>query len=356
MAIRYLQRFCVPIFIFLHLCNWTNGKCQERSEWRIKNRLQTTYEFDNNIREFSADTLDKIGDSSFKFIFHSKAARLGKKSRLLFSYQGGLQTYFQNPIENKLINEFNGVWSYAIHSFMLGFQGEGRLKIYLNDIFDYATGAGEVFIQLPPVFKFRNQFAFQVSGLNYQNFTIFDYAENQFAWSLSRQLASRLSGQLTLSTARIHYDRLLLRFAPPDTLTFRQNDQFYQAQVQLNYSESFLINFNYKFQYNNSNNPEFDYYNHQLILIFGFPLPRNFWLRSYGALQFKHYKQTIPREIPRDIDPEREESSFFIMDLSKDLNQNLTALIRFAYYDNESVIRSRFYRKALLSVGADYRF
>lgn len=354
--IRSLQSLCIHFFVFLNLCNFANGECQDNGAWRIKNRLQTTYEFDNNIREFSADTLSKIEDSSVKFIFHSKAARSSKKSRLLFSYQGGLQTYFQNPIENKLINEFTGTWSYNIHGFALGLAGGGRLKIYLNDVLDYATGSGELFFQLPPIFKFRNKFAVQVSGLNYQNFSIFDYEESQFAWTLSRQIASRLSGQFKFSAAQIQYDRLLLRFAPTDTLTFKQKDEFYQAQLQIGYSKSFLINFSYKFQFNDSNNLEFDYYNHQLTLIFGFPLPHNFWLRGYGALQFKDYKQTIPREVPRDIDPEREESSFLILDLSRDLSQSLTALVRFAYYDNESVIRSRFYRKVILSIGADYRF
>ena len=59
---------------------------------------------------------------------------------------------------------------------------------------------------------------------------------------------------------------------------------------------------------------------------------------------------------PSDIDPERDESNFIILDLSKDFNPHLTALVRLGLYDNESVIRDLFYRKVLLTAGFDVRF
>ncbi|MFQ5639274.1 MAG: hypothetical protein ACE5IR_14925 [bacterium] len=334
---------------------------QNKSKWRIKNRLQATYEFDNNIRETPSQSFSRIEDSSLRFLFHSQAVHSSKKSRVLISYRGGLQSYFENSIENKLINEFGLNATLKLNKSVLGVRSSGRLKNYLNDVLDYVTGSVELFLQPPSISKFRNEIAVQISGVNYQNFSTFDYSSWQLKWKLARKLTSRLSWSFELAGTQINYLRTVPVESVPESsvlpfVDVNLNDLNYQARMQLNYTKSFLINLNYTFQVNDSKVARYTYIKHQVTLLFGIPLTESMWLRGYGAAQLKNYDDESIDFFPIDIDTEKEESNFFVLDLSKDLNPSLTALVRLAFYNNESIERGRFYRKSLLTLGFDYRF
>lgn len=324
--------------------------------WRVKNRLQMSYEFDSNIRENPAAGDSTIEDSSARFFFQSHAACNSPKTRLSLIFRTGLQTYFQNPIENKLINEFELTSAVKLGKAAAGVRGFGRLKLYLNDALDYVSGYGELFVQAPLFSKINGELAFQTAGLSYQNFKYFNYSENQLKLQVSRKLTERLSSTIELGFRKIHYNRTLF-FSPPDTLRFgrKQEDDNYRFYWQVNYTKTFLFNFSYTFQYNESNTSGYGYRRHQIIVILGTPLFSGVWLRGYAAYQNKRYRDPLPM-FPPDIDPERDESNFLIADLSKDLRPGLTALLRAAFYNNESIIRSRFYRKFLLTAGLDFRF
>ncbi|MFQ5605055.1 MAG: hypothetical protein ACE5HS_17435 [bacterium] len=332
---------------------------QKSPDWRVKNRLQLGYEFDSNIRESASDSARKIADTSLRFLFHSRASRVSPRTRIEINYKGGLQTYFGKAIENKLINELDFTSGIKIQNWVAGLRGAGRLKVYLNDQLDYSTGSVEAYLRPPAIYHFQNEISFKLSGLSYQNFPSFNFRENQLSGSISRKLTSRLTGRVQMSIKSVFYDRIVLISTveqPEDFFEIKLQDDAYQLTFGLNYSKSFLININYTFQHNNSNSKVFDYNKHLFVLIFGMPLPKGVWLRGYGAAQIKDYfEQTLPIHL-RDIDTERDESNFFILDLSKDVNSSLNALLRFAYYNNESIIRSRFYSKSLLTLGFDYRF
>lgn len=342
------------------LCSNENASGQQKGKWRVKNRLQASYEFDNNIREAPSDTADKIEDSSLRFLFHSQSFWTSPKARITFTYRGGFQTYFENAFENKLINEFETTTSLKIKKFAIGLRASGRLKIYLNDILDYVTGSAELFVRLPQILNLGSEVAFKTSGLNYQNFSAFDYAEHQIRWTISKRVASRFIWKFELSGKQVKYDRSAVNVIPVENslevLNIKHEDNNFKLLYQLSYTKAFLINLSYSFQRNNSNSFGYDYYKHQVILIFGFQFPQGTWLRGFGAAQLKNYTEEGVPMFPTDIDTEREESNFIILDFAKDLNPHLTALLRFAYYNNESIIRSRFYRKAMITLGFDFRF
>ncbi len=355
---KYRQRFwSLCLFVLFGLSGLEQGFAQQSPQWRLKNRLQVSYEFDDNIRENPAsDSLDRIQDSSLRFLFDSQASRTTSKTRLAFTFRGGLQTYFKNSIENKLINEFDFSGALRIYTFALGVRSSGRMKLYLNDILDYVTGAAELYVQVPLIANVKTEIGVQAAGLNYQNFSIFDYSESQIKWNLSRKLAERLAGLLEFSFRHTRYDRVA-NFSPgTPNFGLEQQDDHYKVLWQLNYTRQVLINFSYTYQRNNSNTFGYSYSKHQLTLTFGAPLTAGIWLRGYGAYQNKRYREQAIQIFPTDLDTEREESNFFVLDLSKDVNTHFTTLIRLAYYNNESVIRSRFYRKVLLSAGFDFRF
>lgn len=334
------------------------GRGQTLSRWRVKNRLQTSYEFDSNIRETPAadDSVGRIEDSSARVLFQSHAVRSSPKTRLSLIFRTGLQGYAQNSIENKLINEFEITTAAKFGKFAAGVRGFGRLKLYLNDILDYSSGYAEVYLETPLFSKISSELAVQAAGVDYQNFDIFDYSENQIKWRFSRKFTPRLGGSFELAYRNIRYDRTL-NFNPNEpNFGLKQKDDNYRLYLQLNYTKNFLLNFTYTFQRNNSNTLGFGYARHQLILMLGTPLFSGIWLRGYAAYQNKRYTDELTPMFPVDIDTERDESNFFIADISKDLSPGLTTLVRVAYFNNESIIRSRFYRKFLLTAGFDFRF
>jgi hypothetical protein len=346
--------------IITGFCSSENALGQQSGKWRIKNRLQASFEFDDNIREAPSQTVNKIKDSSLKFLFHSQASWKSSKTRISFTYRGGFQTYLEHAFENKLINEFETTADLKIKKFAIGLRGAGRLKIYLNDILDYVTGSAEFYLRLPQLLNFGSEVAFKTADLSYQNFSAFDYSENQVKWAISKRFASRFTLKLELSGRQVKYDRSAMNFIPLENglslLNTQQKDNHFKARYQLSYAKAFLINFNYSFERNNSNSFGYDYYKHQIILIFGFQFPQGIWLRGYGATQVKNYSEDAIPMFPTDIDTEREESNFIVLDFSKDLHPGFTALLRLAYYNNESIIRSRFYSKTLITLGFDFRF
>ncbi len=347
-------------FFILLLCSpGVQLVAQEQASWRTKTRLQTSYEFDDNIRENPNDSLGLIKDSSVRFIFHSKATRRAAKSRLAFEYQGGLQTYFQNSLENKLINEIKASTLVRLGRLQLGARGNGRLKIYLSDVLDYASGNLEVFVRPPAFTNLQAEIGVKTDGITYQNHSIFDFSAVQVSVALSRKLTPGLSLRLALTRGTRSYNRLAQVFnSEIDNLRetrVRQKDESWQLRSMASYSRGFVINLTYMFQHLDSNSFGYTFNRHQVSVVFGVPLSRKTWLRGFGAVQIKNYAEDSQPILTTDLDTERDESNFLIIDLSRDLTDNLTAIARFATYRNESVTRDLFYRKSLLTLGFDFR-
>ena len=353
------RNWLLLLSVLFFLLKTNTATAQSTSKWRIKSRLQASYEFDNNIREISNDSLTTI-DSSLKLAFKTRASRRTSRTQLSLSYRGGWQTYFKNSIENKLINDLQVVVAFDVQKFVLGARGNGRLKMYLNDILDYSSGAAELFLRLPPFSKISNELAFSVSDLNYDNFTNFDHSGKQFQWKLSSKVTKYLMSSIQLRRHQIEYNRDAVRFnfesGELESILRKQTDDGLSVTMRLNYIKKFLVNFSYSYRHNDSNSFGFGYKKHQLAFIFAAPLFKGTWLRGYFAGQIKKYKENEIPTTPLDADPEREESNFFILDLSKDLRPDMTFLLRVAFYNNESVLRSRFYRKTLVTTGFDLRF
>jgi len=352
-----IRRNLTVIFCVALLSASEEGSGQTTSQWRVKNRLQTSYEFDSNIREVPAsDSTKEIQDSSARFLFQSQATRNSPQTRVGLIFRTGLQTFFHNSIENKLINEVELTGSVKVWKIVAGVRGYGRLKLYLNDNLDYVNGNGEVFLQTPLFSSIASELAYQAAGINYQNFSIFDYSDNQIKWQISRKLTTTFTSSIEFSFRQIRYKRTLNFNPNQPSFGLKQKDDNYKVFFQLNYTRKFLVNLSYSFIHNDSNTQGFGYNRHQIVLFFGTPLFAGVWLRGYSAYQSKHYTEDFIPVFPIDLDTEREESNFFIADLSRDLNPGLTALLRLAYYNNESIIRSRFYRKFLVTAGFDIRF
>jgi hypothetical protein len=89
--------------------------------------------------------------------------------------------------------------------------------------------------------------------------------------------------------------------------------------------------------------------------LLGFRPARRWMLRTAVMLQHKRYRKELPPIYLIDLDTEREQSNFVVVDLSRDLTAVISLVARAAFYDNESTVRSLFYQKTLYFAGFELR-
>jgi hypothetical protein len=82
---------------------------------------------------------------------------------------------------------------------------------------------------------------------------------------------------------------------------------------------------------------------------------KHWMLRATGGVQGKRYRDDLARLNLRDLDTEREQSNFIVVDLSRDFSAAVSAMARLAFYDNESTVPGVFYRKLLYLTGVEIR-
>ena len=120
--------------------------------------------------------------------------------------------------------------------------------------------------------------------------------------------------------------------------------------------KSILLTLIYMYTDNRSNSYGFGYTRHRLQALFGARLPSDFLLRIFAALQQKKYTDDLDPFFPLELDTEREESNFAVVDLSHRLFTSVNGIVRFAWYDNESPIRTLYYNKFSVSFSLEYAF
>ena len=94
----------------------------------------------------------------------------------------------------------------------------------------------------------------------------------------------------------------------------------------------------------------------QLYLLFGCNPAPAWLLRAAFMLQHKRYLlPSSPISLP-ELDPEREQSNYAVLDLTRNLSSQASWLLRLAYHNNETPVRGLFYQKLLLYSGLELRF
>ena len=81
-----------------------------------------------------------------------------------------------------------------------------------------------------------------------------------------------------------------------------------------------------------------------------------FFVRGYMTWQKKNYRDTLLPFLPIELDTEQEENNFYVLDLSRDLWPEITAVVRWAWYKNESPWANLYYKKTLLQTFLEWRF
>lgn len=326
-----------------------------QSRWRISNRFQTLFEHDNNVEESIRDAL---AAQSVRFLFQARATRIGQQSQINFSYQGGLQIYNDFVIENKLINE--GQINYffnVLPRLKLGVRAFGRLKLFLNRETDYALGYVSPFLQMQLSKKLTVQTGVRQENLDYAKSNYYDYKSPSVFVEMTKRFSNHISISPFFSYATYSYNRPVFQLFPTFSEVYapKQRDHATLFSLRADWLwKGWLVNLSANYERYNSNSYGYEYRKQYITAMIGKNF-RGFLIRAVGEWQRKKYLDDLLPAWPLELDTEREQSNFLVLDLSRDVTSSLTCVIRFAWYKNESPWASFYYNKRLINAGVEFR-
>lgn len=323
-------------------------------------RLQIGLERDSNIRETPAAALSA---PSLRLLAQTQKSGRNTWRSISFQNVSALQLYWDHPEENKLVTELRIGDSGSLGSVQARIDAWGRLKLWLNDVFDYGTGGLRLRVSLPLLRQVQATASAHYAALDYANLNGFDSGDLGLDAGLLLRRRSHRFG-VTLRWQRIRFDRnaVAADFSEEPVYRFlssRQIDRLATVELFASRSGRLLGRLSYELQRNDSNSFGFSYWRHRIQLLLGTRIGGEVMLRLLAAGQIKSYLERLPEDIPalpRDLDTEREQSNFVVADLSRPLTADMNAVLRLAWYSNETPLRSRFYRKSLVTLALETRF
>lgn len=349
----HILRPALPVLLFL-----SPSTTFAQKPWQLDYRVQAGFENDSNIYESSvAPVSAPVG----RLLLQSKAERVSKNVRLLFDYSGALLLYHEHNDEHKLLNDLKGGVTLRASDWLRFFvQGEVTLKNYLNNTADYGTSGGILGATTALSERAALEAGVENGQLDYAaSDSLFDYTFWGAFLSLRHRLAQSTVLELTAQRRRLDY----LRFAylhVNSTLVQRapyaQQENFSALRLTFTMSRKWLLRASVEAQFNRSNSLGYDYDRLRLQTLAAWSPARRWLIRAAAMVQTKSYAESTPPIVPPEFDAEREQSNNLILDVSRDLSNELTLLARISYHDNESPIRSVFYRKTVFFTGMELRF
>ncbi len=329
-----------------------------QSSFRIKNRIQIGLEIDDNIKESRFNPQAQPG---LRLLFQSKVDHRKADSRFALDYSAGFQGYDPDVREDKLISEASARFERQFGKwFLAGVDAWMRMKIFLHNSIDYHIFSPSAFsrINLPLQANFSVFARPQV--LDYWSSSVFDFSGYEIGSTLLKRFSRRFVAELGASqTHRVYqrsaYDRPLSDYFVL-ILDERQQDAIRKYWCQLQYMGQIYASIHYFYESNASNSYGFSYQNQAMTLSLSRKLSGRMLLRIHAMLQKKKYQETWSAIVPVELDTEKEDSNFLILDLSRSLTERYSAFLRLAIYRNESPYRSLYYRKQLITGGLEYTF
>ncbi len=342
--------------------NWQEpsaGANAERARWKLSHRFQGGWEYDSNIYESSAR---RAARGSARFLLNTRGDRRSSRWQANYNYSTALQAYPGSRNENKLSHDLSGRLGVRLQSWLhLSARAGGTLKFYLESAADYGTTSGNVAAS----FFLPHQFVVEASGetgqLDYvadTNTDDYDFTFNGLELALRRPLLSSGSFEILFNRRVLRYSRQALDrdvVRGLQSAAMQQRDALATGRVALNYGRKMVVQLALEAQANRSNSFGYDFNRWRVSGLLGFRPATGWMLRAAGLLQNKRYRDDLSKLKPGDIDTEREQSNFLVVDLSRDLSPEISLAGRAAFYDNESVVLGKFYRKTLFFAGVEIR-
>jgi hypothetical protein len=324
------------------------------AQWLLSPRMQIGVEYDSNIYESTGIV---VAAPVGRVLFQTRAERTASRTRVNLDYAGALLAYNQHREENKLLQDASADFYWRPASRLQFYaRGQGMLKIYLQSAADYGATSGA----LGSVVQIADGLALDAGAetgqLDYAAGDAFDYAFTGAFVSLRRRLRPTAIVEAGVLHRRVDYWQRFFTPSLEATAGIAQRDQLTTVRLAAVYSRKWLVQGGLEAQRNNSNVNLFDFSRLRVQMLLGVsPAPR--WLlRASVMLQHKRYDDTVPGAPRPELDPEREQSNHFILDLSRDLSEKTVLLLRLSHRNNESPVRSLFYTKTVLFAGCELRF
>lgn len=361
MKSRHKHILLVCFFIVASFFKHQGAFAQSQSTppmWNINNRLQIAYEYDDNVFESLKRPKD---DKSLRVMYDARGRVKLDRVSIQMGYQGGCQVYQQVETENKLVNDLNATITVRMSNWLqLSAQGSARLKVFLDRDNDYYYGRWQVYFQTHLPWDLTVKSGYSEEALDYQRTNFYSYYSPGFFLQTLKKLGSNVTLLPQFSWSATRFQRTAFSqnsinysFWPE---SYRQRDEIITLSVGLEWLwSSLLVNVFYLYEIDDSNSYGYSYNRHIVSLSFVKNI-HGFYLRGYGTIQKKKYQDDLLPFYPLQLDTEKEESNFIVLDISRDLYSFMALVLRAAWYKNESPWASLYYQKRLLSLGAEFRF
>jgi hypothetical protein len=328
----------------------------ERTKWRLSHRLQGGWEYDGNIYESSAR---RTASGSARFLLSTRGDRRSTRWQMHYNYSAALQTYPRYGNENKLSHDLSGQAGVRLSSWLhLSSKANATLKVYLENIADYGTTSGNVMARLVLPHQLSLELSGETGQLDYAATDLFDFTFNGMEVALRRPLVTSGAIEIMLNRRALRYQRRALAGNANQGLfptALAQRDALTTMRVGMTYGRKLVVQVAVELQLNRSNSFGYDFNRLRVSGLLGFRPAHRWMLRAAGLLQNKSYRDDLSRLNLRDLDTEREQSNFLVLDLSRDLSPEISLVTRAAVYDNESIVPGVFYRKTLYFAGLEVR-
>ncbi len=348
------------IFLFVLGTSWLHGQDVPNPDqgWHFSNRLQMGWEQDSNVLE---DLDDPRQCRSMRLLFDARGSRKWNRRALHFAYRGGLQLYDRLPREHKLIQEVETTALLtAKPTLQVSAQMWGRLKLFLNQETDYAYGKGQLSLLKVLPAGFNAKGAVHVEMLDYAQSSFYNFIGPGGYGHVQYRFNRNLLATVFANVQWLTFNRPAYSDGPSYQVfqepASHQKDhlQGYGLRIEA-VLPGFIAQAAYRFENNASNSFAYDYSRHVAELLVGKTFA-GFYLRGLLTLQKKYYPDDLVPFWPLQLDTEREENNYLVVDLSRALTPALDVMVRAAWYRNESIWANLYYQKTLLTISGEYHF
>jgi len=343
----------------LTTANWrqdSSAANAERTRWNLAHRLQGGWEYDSNIYESSSR---RAASGSARFLLSTRGDRRASRWHILYNYAAALQTYPGYGNENKLSHDLQGKAGAAVNSWLhLSAKAGATLKFYLENAADYGATSGNVAASFFLPHNLVVELGGETGQLDYAATDLYDFTFKGGEVTLQRRLSTSGVIELMLNRRTLLYQRRAFEYNAAQGLLAKdiaQRDALTTLRAAMTLGRKIVTQVAVEAQVNRSNSFGYDFSRFRLSGLLGFRPARSWMLRAAGLLQNKHYRDDLARLNLRDLDTEREQSNFLVVDLSRDLSPEISLAARAAFYDNESIVPGKFYHKTLLFIGLEIR-
>ncbi|MGH7450112.1 MAG: hypothetical protein ACRENG_02070 [bacterium] len=330
----------------------------EGTKWRLAHRLQGGWEYDSNIYETSAQ---RTVSGSARFLLSTRGDRRNERWQVNYAYAAALQNYPRYGDENKLSHDLGGQVAVRLWRWLqLSSKVNATLKLYLENTADYATTLGNLMASINLPHKILADLSLETGQLDYAKTGIynFDFTFRGAELTLRRTLTTNSTLETMLNRRVVRYERQARAYGPNQQLEDKaelQRDVLTTFRTAMTYGRKLVTQVAVEAQINRSNSFGYDFTRFRASGLLGFRPAKNWLLRAAGTLQHKRYRDDLARLNIRDLDTEREQSNFLVVDISRDFSVEISLIARATVYNNESTVPGVFYRKMLYFTGLEIR-